>query len=543
VLALVAAAGVAAFCNRMSLTRVWRRTLAASPPPVVAVLPLDLAEAPATDRYFADGLTDDLITRLGQTPGLKVIGRSATRAYRGRSPRDLASELGAGVVLTGTVRPASNLVKVTLELIDPADNTAIWTNQYTREVKDILAVQAQVAEDVARALRLKLQPTAASERTASRLVDQRAYDAYLRGRQAAAERNLPEAKRMFAQAIELDDGLAEAHAGLAQVLHLEAVFMGAADDVERRARLKRSAERASELDPDLPQAGLASALASDRLADALTNLKKAIALDPGFSEGYHQIGDEIQDFDPERSIAFYRRALALDPRMDINHADIVGALSSLARYADAQRELDQAPDSSGWKIPLRLTLALDQRRYDEAIEGMRRGGLLDQMPIFKLGYVNTLQMAGRREEANREAEQLVRANPQLCEARAALAGIRQERGQSRAARELAAPAIRAGNSHDVGPSALRCAALSAAAIADVPTAAEMLRRIAGDERLLRFWALEITGTTGGKLLRRGMFPWNHVYEAPAFVDARGALNDAYARARRQIEVSLGEVTP
>jgi len=111
---------------------------------------------------LADGLTEDLISRLGQTKGLRVLGRSATRDYRGRSPRDVAKDLGAGVVLTGSVRPTGETVKVSLELIDPSDGTAIWTSQYTRDIKDIFAVQEQVAEQVALALRLRLQPTAAS---------------------------------------------------------------------------------------------------------------------------------------------------------------------------------------------------------------------------------------------------------------------------------------------------------------------------------------------------------------------------------------------
>jgi tetratricopeptide (TPR) repeat protein len=399
-----------------------------------------------------------------------------------------------------------------------------------------------VAEDVARALRVKLQPTAASTRTAARLVDQRAYDAYLRGRDAAAQRNIDQAKRQFERAVELDDGLAEAHAGLAEALHLEAVFLGAPDDPERRAKLKKAADRASDLDPDLPQAKLALALASDRLPDALSHLKSAIAIDPAFSEGYHQIGDQIQDFDPERAIAFYRRALAIDPRMDINHADIVAALSALGRHAEARRELEEAPDAAGWKRPLRLAVALDDGRYEEALASMRSSGVMAAIPVFRLGYIYTLQMAGHRDEAHREAEKLVRENP-TCEARAALAGVKQEIGQTAAARQLTAPALQASARADVGPNTLRCAALSAAAIADVAMASKLIRRIAADEKLLRFWALEIMGTTSGKLLRRSMFPWTHVAAAPDFMDAKRALDAAYARTRQQIAEMLGDVTP
>jgi TolB-like protein len=93
---------------------------------VIAVIPLELAGADRSQTYFADGLTEDLISRLGQMPGLKVLGRSATRDYRGRTPRDVAQELHASVVLTGSARVQDNAVKVSLELVDPSDGTAIW---------------------------------------------------------------------------------------------------------------------------------------------------------------------------------------------------------------------------------------------------------------------------------------------------------------------------------------------------------------------------------------------------------------------------------
>ena len=181
---LLAAAAAVAWMEREPLRVQWRRMFGRPPAPVIAVIPLELAGADRSQTYFADGLTEDLISRLGQMPGLKVLGRSATRDYRGRTPRDVAQELHASVVLTGSARVQDNAVKVSLELVDPSDGTAIWAAQYTRDLKDILAVQTQVAEEVATALRLKLQPTASRVRTASRLVDPRAYELYLRGRQA-----------------------------------------------------------------------------------------------------------------------------------------------------------------------------------------------------------------------------------------------------------------------------------------------------------------------------------------------------------------------
>ena len=187
--------------------------------------------------------------------------------------------------LTGSVRPAGDTVKISLELIDPSDGTAIWSQQYTREVKDIFAVQAQVAGEVAQALRVTLQPTPSSARAASRLVDPRAYELYLRGRQAAAERHLPEAIDFYERAIAADGGLGEAFAGVADALALEVAFNGAADDAVRRGRVQTAAKRAYELDPDLPQANLAMALTSEPLGDALKYFRRAIELDPSVRGG------------------------------------------------------------------------------------------------------------------------------------------------------------------------------------------------------------------------------------------------------------------
>ncbi len=537
VLIVLAAAG---WYERGPIRQFWRHSVGPAPAPVIAVMPLELLGPDASQTYFADGLTEDLISRLGQTKGLRVLGRSATRGYRDRPLRDVARELGAGVVLTGSVRPGADTVKVSLELIDPTDGTAIWAGQYTRDIKDIFAVQEQVAREVAVALRLKLQPTAASARAAARLVDQRAYDAYLRGRHAAAERRLDEAQRFFEDAIRLDAGLAEAHAGLAEVLHLVDGY-DAADDPAREARLRKAAERAYELDPDSPQANLAAGLASEKLSDALEYLKRAIALDPSYSEAYHQIGDQIADFDPVRAIAFYRRSLALDPLMSVNHADIVYVESAMGRFDDAQRELDAAPGdaaSKTWGQWGRLTVLLGRHQYDAMVALYIR----TPVPQFRLEYVNSLRMAGRADDAYREAMSLVAQNPSNCAARATLAALRQERGLANLARQTVAPALAAAARESVGPQSLRCGVLSLAAIADAEGVAAQLRRIAGRERFLRAWALD-TGPTGSALLKNGQYPLSRVIDQPAVVDARRELDKAYAAASAQVGAALGDVTP
>jgi TolB-like protein len=523
-------------------TRTWKQTIGAPPPPLIAVIPL---ETDAANTFFADGLTEDLITRLGQTPGLKVLGRSATRAYRGRSPREVAHELNAAVVLTGSVRPSADALKVSVELVDPSDGTALWTGQYTRAVKDVFAVQAQVAEDVAQALRVKLEPTASNARDASRLVDRRAYESYLRGRQAAAERNVPEARRRFEAAIQMDEGLAEAYGGLAEVLSLEPTLGGDADDPTRAPRLARAAARAYELAPDSPQANLAMGLAADRLSDRLASLKKAIAIDGSYSEGFHQIGDAIADFDPDRAIAFYQRALGLDPRLVISRGDIITTLAAAGRPDEARREIDAAQQAGGgdWLRPFAIGLALDDGRFADALALLDRDAYYRQSPNLTLEYANALRGAGRARDASAVAASLVGADAGNCDARATLAALDAEHGDLAGARRLVAPALQARSPADEGPLWLRCAVRSDAAIGNGRAAAALLRRIAADDRLFKAWSLDIMGTTGRRLLRAPTYPWTRISRDPAVVDAVRILDRSYAEAQRQSAAALADVTP
>jgi TolB-like protein len=543
-LIILAAIGAAAWWQRAAISRVWNRSMAATPAPIIAVIPLELAGADASQQFFADGLTEDLITRLGQTPGLRVLGRSATRAYRDRPPRDVANELGAAVVLTGSVRPLGGQVKITLELIDPRDNVEIWTGQYTRDVKDIFAVQAQVAGEVAQALRVKLQPTAASERTASRLVDQRAYELYLRGRQATAERRLPEAIKLYDEAIAADAGLAEAFAGLAEALHLETAFTGTPDDLAHRQRRKEAASRAYQLDPDLPQANLAMGLAADSFSEALGYMRRAIEIDSSFTEAYHQIGDQLLDVDPDLATRFYRRSLEIDPRFDMSHMDLSAAMSGAGRWDDARREVDAMnaaltdPSGGNLRDGWRIMIDAHAHRFDPALAALRTFSTTRKVGFIWLLYVDVLRTVGRGDEALQEASRMVEQFPTSCQGRAVLAGLRLEHRQTVAAHQLADPILRTARDAAAAPPDARCGATAEAAMGDAPGLAAVLDRIASDESLLRYWTLEVFGETGRMTLQSGVYPFLGIVDKPAVVAARQHLDAAYARLRAVAESAL-----
>ena len=152
-------------------------------------------------------------------------------------------------------------------------------------------------------------------------------------------------------------------------------------------------------------------------------------------------------------------------------------------------------------------------------------------------------MAGRAQQAFEEAVRLVAENPADCAANATLAGLRQERGLSNLARQSVAAAIAAAAADNAGPMTTRCGVLSLAALGDAPGAAAQLRRIAGSERLLRGWALDSIGMSGGSLLRIGLYPLSRVIDHAEVVDARRELDRAYAAVAAQVGAALGNVTP
>jgi len=437
------------------------------------------------------------------------------------------------------VRPSADNVKISLELIDPLDGTAIWSSQYTREVQDIFKVQAQVAEEVATALRVKLQPSAASARTASRLVDPRAYELYLRGRQALAERKLPEAIKRYEQAIAGDPGLAEAFAGLAEALYLNPTFDGVTDDSSPTARLKQASARAYELDPDLPQANVAVALAADDLSEALKHLRRAVDADPSYAEGIHLIGDLIVDFEPQRAIAFYRRSLDLEPRMQVNYPDMALAFLLMNQLPAAVQAVVNAAPGTPWARLSRALIELERDRPEDAVAALRSDPELRTAASDWLTYATALRAAGHTDEAIGELRRLSGSFPRFCDAPSVLGGLLLERKDPAGARRLTSRLLERGQAAQVEPADVRCALLAAAATRDVAGVAAMLTRIAADERLLRRWAYGITGNVARLLLSPHSYPWSKVAGDPVVAAARQRLDAAYAREREVIGTALG----
>ena len=259
----------------------------AAPNKSIAVLPLVNESGDPKDEYFSDGLSEELITALAQINGLKVIGRSSSFRFKDRKekPKTIGEELGVSTLLDGTVRKQGDRVRIVAELVNAADGIQLWTRTFDRELKDIFAVQEEIAKAVAESLKVTLlgsqdRPT---QRGASGNVE--AHNAYLQGHFHFLRRNLEDYRKAvayFDQAIELDPGYALAYAERSEAWY----FIG--DLTGQRAtawpKSKADVEKAVAIAPELAEAhaalGWIRFFVDWKFAEGLTELKRAKELSP-----------------------------------------------------------------------------------------------------------------------------------------------------------------------------------------------------------------------------------------------------------------------
>ena len=287
----------------------------------LAVLPLANISPDPKDEYFADGLTEELITTLSQVQDLRVIARTSVVPYKS-APRSVAvvgAELGVDTILEGSVRKAGSRIRITLQLVDVRTQRHIWATSYDRELDDVFAVQTDISARTAEAL--KLQLLSGSRETARRRsrVDPEAYDLYLRGLVAANESGgagLEESSRWFERATQLDPEFAEAYAAWANQYVVAAGDFVSMREVMPRAR--QLAAHAIELDPESSEAHAALgniALQFDHAwARAEAEFQKAIAFNPSNVTAHRFYGMMLmaqERFSEAREV--FRRATRLDP--------------------------------------------------------------------------------------------------------------------------------------------------------------------------------------------------------------------------------------
>ena len=382
----------------------------------LAVLPLENLSRDPEQEYFAEGLTEALITTLAKIGELRVVSRTSAMLYKGvRKPlREIARELEVDAIVEGTVLRAGRRVRVTAQLIDAPKEMHLWAESYERDLRDVLALQAEVAQAIAREIRVKLTPVDQARFAEVRAVDPDAYEAYLRGRYHWNRRPSEFAKAIqcFQEAIAKDSTYVAAYAGLADCLSGLNVW-GIVPASEGSVKAKALAQKALEMDHSSAEAHVSLAFATMYHYDFLTaerEFERAIELNPRYTLAHQLFGWYLCTMDRyEEAYTEFQRAIRLDPLSSVIHAMLGNVLIYARRYDQALKQCAKALELDPTSGPAHLGLGWAYRcksLYEPAIAPLRRACEFypGSTPIGVLGEVYAA--AGYRGEAQKILEQL-----------------------------------------------------------------------------------------------------------------------------------------
>jgi len=317
----------------------------------IAVLPLANISPNPKDEYFADGLTEELITTLSQLHELRVIARTSVVPYKS-APKpipQIGADLGVSAVLEGSVRKVGDQLRITVQLIDVGSQEHTWADTYDRKLDDVFSVQADVAKQIASVLKVKLRATEATRLEERPTVRPESYMEYLKGRnlmgRSYAQENFEEARRHFRRAIEFDDRNAAAYSGLSHVTLLLGMWFdpGAKDRWEPESRAY--AVKALELDPYLAEAhaSMAEVLYNDwKFAEAKKEFERALSLNPSYALARHSYASLLmEEANPEEALRQLALAEESDPHSGLILTLEVSFLNMLRRLDEAGRKLER----------------------------------------------------------------------------------------------------------------------------------------------------------------------------------------------------------
>ncbi len=315
----------------------------------IAVLPFDNLSRDPDNAFFAEGVQDEILTRLAKVADLKVIARTSTQKFKSAPTdlREVAKQLDVTNILEGSVQKANDQVRVNVQLINALTNSHLWAEIYDRKLTDIFAVESDIAKTIADALQAKLTGSEKRMMAAQPTSDTTAYELYHKGRSLWGERtgdNIPKAIAFYEQAIARDPNYALAYAGLSTAYILAPFYTGA-DRREANAKAKEAALKALRLDPNLAEAHLALGkvlfFSEIDLAGAMREYKRAIELKPNDADAHHWFGNDtlsgLGQF--EEAIAEGKRSVELDPLSVVINADLGMTFLYAHRYEESASQL------------------------------------------------------------------------------------------------------------------------------------------------------------------------------------------------------------
>jgi len=318
----------------------------------IAVLPFDNLSRDPDNAFFAEGVQDEILTRLAKVADLKVIARTSTQKFKSAPENlsDIARQLGVLNILEGSVQKANDQVRVNVQLVNAMTSAHLWAEIYDRKLTDIFAVESDIAKTIADTLQAKLTGSEKQMMAAQPTTDTTAYELYHKGRSLWGKRtgdNIPKAIAFYEQAIARDPNYALAYAGLASARILSPFYVGW-DRREANAKAKEAALEALSLNPNLAEAhaalGKVLFFSEIDLEGAMREYKRAIQLKPNDADAHHWLGNDslaaLGQF--EEGIAEGKRSVELDPLSIVMNVDLGQTFYYARRYEEAARQIRKA---------------------------------------------------------------------------------------------------------------------------------------------------------------------------------------------------------
>jgi adenylate cyclase len=351
----------------------------------IAVLPFDNLSRDPDNAFFAEGVQDEILTRLAKVADLKVIARTSTQKFKS-SPEnlsDIAKQLGVLNILEGSVQKANDQVRVNVQLINATTNAHLWAEIYDRKLTDIFAVESDIAKTIADTLQAKLTGSEKQMMAAQSTTDTTAYELYHQGLSLWGKRsgdNIPKAITFFEQAIARDPNYALAYTGLANA-YAVASYYTPMPQREAMSKAREAVSKSLKLDPNLAEAHIAAGkiLTNDLdLVGAIREFQRGIELKPNDANAHHWYGNGplICLGRYEEGIAENKRAIELDPLSPIINADQGQNLYYVRRYDEALAQLQHTLEldptffythySLGWVFQAKGDLKAAIAEYEKA---------------------------------------------------------------------------------------------------------------------------------------------------------------------------------
>jgi TolB-like protein/DNA-binding winged helix-turn-helix (wHTH) protein len=396
-----------------------RRELLTKPPsaPIrsIAVLPLENLTGDTGQQYFADGMTDALITTLAQIRSLRVISRTSAMHYRDSEKKlpEIAKELGVDAVVEGSVVRSGNRVRIDAQLIQASADRYLWAKSYERDVHDVLAMQGDVARAIASEVQIQLTPNEQARLGNTRPVNPEAYEAYLKGRffwNKRSKEAITKSIEYYDEAIRLDPGYAAPYAGLADAYNITGCGRPAGLAMtEAGPKARAAALRAVELDDNSSEAhaalGFQEWCYEGNRSAAETEYKRAIALNPNYATAHHWYAALLLGWHDQEGLDQIQQALRLDPVSPNINGKLGDYLIEMRQFEKAIEQLCRTveldPQQYNSRIRLGFAYAI-VHRYAEAEGEFKKAEEISPGSVYTLGaltYVYGLE--GKRTEAER----------------------------------------------------------------------------------------------------------------------------------------------